>query len=70
MKQYDSGNIYIHDSDNERNIVIYNIKDKTYSFKDTHHVESYFEKIDVDNIRHTKSNNNFILELIDENNAK
>ena len=71
MKQDDSGNIYIHDSDNERNIVIYNIKDKTYSFKDTHHVESYFEEKGLDNIiRHKISNNNFILELIDENNAK
>ena len=70
MKQYDSGNIYIHDSDNKRNIVIYNIEDETYSFKDTHQDENYFKKIDEDNIRHTKSNNNFILELIDENNAK
>lgn len=70
MKQNDSGNIYIHDSDNERNIVIYNINDKTYSFKDTHQYVSYFKKEGLANIRHTESNNNFILELIDENDEK
>jgi hypothetical protein len=71
MKQDDSGNIYIYDSGNKKNIVSYNIEDETYSFIETHQDESYFEKIDEANIiLHTKSNNKFILELIDENNPR
>ena len=70
MKKDESGNIYICDSGNERNIVSYNREDETYSFEKTHRDESYFVKKDETNIRHIISNNYFILELIDENNAK
>lgn len=62
--------IYICDSGNESNQVIYSRKDKTYSFKDIDYDENYFEQVSDIIIRDIISKNEFILELIDKNNSK